>query len=86
MTTCRRVLACSSTVGSRELRHDRTYIDPPEGADSDLPSSAASQRRAVCTPSPYHAEAVLAEVYAEAVEAAVAETELPEETFPAQCP
>ena len=33
-----------------------------------------------------HAEAVLSEVYAEAVERAIAETGLPAETFPAECP
>jgi hypothetical protein len=33
-----------------------------------------------------HAEAVLPEMYAEAVERAVAETGLPAQTFPAECP
>lgn len=33
-----------------------------------------------------HAETVLAEIYADAVELAADETELPEETFPAECP
>ena len=33
-----------------------------------------------------HAEAVLADVYAEAVERAVADTDLPATTFPAECP
>ena len=33
-----------------------------------------------------HAEAVLAEAYAEAVELAVAQTQLPAEAFPADCP
>ena len=33
-----------------------------------------------------HAEAVLAEVYAEAVERAAAETGLPAESFPGECP
>jgi hypothetical protein len=33
-----------------------------------------------------HAEAVLSEVYGDAVEQAAAETELPSNTFPAQCP
>ncbi len=33
-----------------------------------------------------HAESVLAETYAEAVELAADETDLPEETFPGECP
>ncbi|MSU76797.1 MAG: DUF29 domain-containing protein [Gemmataceae bacterium] len=33
-----------------------------------------------------HAETVLAEIYADAVELAADETALPEETFPVQCP
>jgi hypothetical protein len=33
-----------------------------------------------------HAEAVLAEVYAEAVERAAAETGLPADSFPGECP
>jgi hypothetical protein len=33
-----------------------------------------------------HAESVLAETYADAVELAADETGLPEETFPAECP